>query len=435
MYRPPADLKLDPLNPRVHSPRQIGQLRRSIETFDFNVPILIDAKLKVIAGHARLLACQSLGWSEVPTIRLDHLTEAQARAFTIADNKLAEISVWDDRLLAEQLKELSELDLDFSLEATGFQMGEIDLRIEGLTTAKADERDPADVLPAVKVGPAVSRSGDIWLLGQNRVLCGNALEEPAYAALMDDRRAAMVFTDPPYNVPIAGNVSGLGAIHHQDFLMAGGEMDVARFTAFLTGACALLARYSANGSLHFVLMDWRHLAELLAAGREVYTSLLNMCVWVKNNGGMGSFYRSQHELVLVFKHGRAPHRNNIQLGRFGRNRTNVWNYPCANSFARTSDEGNLRLLHPTVKPVALVADAIMDGSARGDIVLDGFLGSGTTVIAAERTGRRCYGLELDPVYLDTIVRRWQAFTRERAHHALTGRSFDEVEAEAEQKHE
>jgi DNA modification methylase len=326
-------------------------------------------------------------------IRLDHLTEAQAEAFMIADNRLTEISVWDDRLLAEQLKELSELDLDFSLEATGFQMGEIDLRIEGLTAASADERDPADALPAVRTGPAVSRSGDLWLLGQHRVLCGSALDEPAYAALMADRRAAMIVTDPPYNVPIAGNVSGLGAIHHQDFVMGCGEMDEAQFIAFLTGACALHARYSANGSLHFVFMDWRHLAELLAAGREVYTSLLNLCVWVKNNGGMGSFYRSQHELVLVFKHGRAPHRNNIKLGQFGRNRTNVWNYPCANSFGRTSDEGNLLLLHPTVKPVALVADAIMDGSARGDLVLDGFLGSGTTVIAAERTGRVCYGLE------------------------------------------
>ena len=433
VYRPLAELKLDPNNPRLHSPRQIGQLRQSIETFDFNVPILVDANLKVIAGHGRVLACQSLGWSEVPTIRLDHLTEAQAGAFMIADNRLTEISAWDDRLLAQQLKELSELDLDFSLEATGFQMGEIDLRIEGLATARADERDPADVLPAVRTGPAISQLGDLWLLGQNRVYCGSALDEPAYAALMDDRRATMVFTDPPYNIRIAGNVSGLGTIHHRDFMMASGELDEAQFTAFLTGACALHGRYSENGSLHFVFIDWRHLAELLAAGREVYTSLLNMCVWVKNNGGMGSFYRSQHELVLVFKHGRAPHRNNVQLGQFGRNRTNVWNYPCANSFARTSDEGNLLLLHPTVKPVALVADAIMDGSARGDIVLDGFLGSGTTVIAAERTGRRCYGLELDPLYLDTIVRRWQAFTRERAHHALTGRSFDEVEAEAEQK--
>ena len=227
------------------------------------------------------------------------------------------------------------------------------------------------------------------MLGQNRVLCGSALDEPAYAALMDDRRAAMIFTDPPYNVPIAGNVSGLGMIHHRDFMMACGEMDETEFTAFLTRACALHARYSTNGSLHFVFMDWRHLAELLAAGREVYTSLQNLCVWVKNNGGMGSFYRSRHELVLVYKHGRAPHRNNVQLGQFGRNRTNVWNYPCVNSFARTSDEGNLLHLHPTVKPVALVADAIMDGSAQDDIVLDGFLGSGTTVIAAERTGRRC----------------------------------------------
>jgi DNA modification methylase len=183
--------------------------------------------------------------------------------------------------------------------------------------------------------------------------------------------------------------------------------------------------------LHYVCMDWRHLDEVLAAGREVYGELKNVCVWVKNNAGMGSLYRSQHEFVLVFKQGRRSHRNNVQLGQFGRNRSNVWHYPGANSFARCGGEDNLLALHPTVKPAAMVADAILDCTARGDIVLDGFLGSGTTVIAAERTGRRCYGMELDPVYVDTIVRRWQAVSGGSARHAASGRSFDDLAREAE----
>jgi DNA methylase/ParB-like nuclease family protein len=426
LYRPIEGLKLDAKNPRVHSPKQVRQIARSIEAFGFNVPVLIDAHGKVIAGHGRILACQLLGWTDVPTICLEHLSEAQARAFMIADNRLTENSVWDDRLLAEQLKELSVLDLDFSIEATGFEMGEIDLRIEGLTPESDASEDPADVLPVVKTERPLSQPGDLWLLGRHRVYCGSALDEAAYAALMQGEQAAIVFTDPPYNVPIEGNVSGLGAIHHRDFAMACGEMDEAEFIAFLTRACSLLADHSADGSIHFVCMDWRHMGELLAAGRQAYTELKNLCVWTKNHTGMGSFYRSRHELVFVFKHGRGPHRNNVQLGQYGRDRTNVWAYPTPRT---PTDEGNLLALHPTVKPVGLVADAIMDCSARGDLVLDGFLGSGTTVIAAERIGRRCYGLELDPVYVDTIVRRWQTFAGESAKHASTGRLFNALEAE------
>ena len=261
------------------------------------------------------------------------------------------------------------------------------------------------------------------------MLCASALEQSAYASLMKDDRAKMVFTDPPFNVRIGGNVSGFGAIRHREFTMASGEMSEKEFRRFLSKACALLGRYSVPEALHFVCMDWRHMGELLAAGREVYSELKNVCVWVKDNAGMGSLYRSQHELVFVFKRGRGSHRNNVQLGQYGRNRTNVWNYPCANSFSRSGDEGKLLSLHPTVKPAALVADAIMDCTDRHDVVLDSFLGSGTTVIAAERTGRRCYGLELDPVYVDVIVRRWQSYTRQTARHAETGRSFAEVEAE------
>jgi 16S rRNA G966 N2-methylase RsmD len=431
IYRKLDQLKPNPENPRRHSKKQVRQIAASIEAFGFNVPILIDREGKVIAGHGRLAACHELGWSEVPTLRLDHLTPAQARAFMIADNRLTEISTWDDRLLAEQLKELSLSGLDFNIEVIGFDMGEIDLRIASLEDLPDPAEDPADFVPDLAEETPVSRLGDLWQLGRHRLLCGNALGREAFAALMGEERAAAVFTDPPYNVPIEGHASGLGAIHHRPFPMASGEMDPAQFTAFLTQACGNLAAFSREASLHYVCMDWRHLAEMLAAGREAYGELKNLCVWVKDNGGMGSLYRSQHELILVFKHGRAPHRNNVQLGCFGRNRSNVWHYPGVNSFARNGAEGNLLALHPTVKPVAMVADAILDSTARGDIVLDAFLGSGTTLIAAERTGRRCCGLELDPPYVDTIIRRWQALTGGTAHHAASGRSFDDLAREAE----
>jgi DNA modification methylase len=349
----------------------------------------------------------------------------------IADNRLTEIATWDDRLLAQQFQVLSLLGLDFSLELTGFEMGEIDLRIASLDDPPETDADPADVVPEVPTSPPLSKIGDIWSLGRHRVLCGSALDVAAFAALMGEERASTAITDPPYNVRIDGHASGLGAIHHRPFPMASGEMDRAEFTAFLAKAFHNLAAFSVDGSLHYIFMDWRHAEELLSAGREPYGELKNLCVWVKDNAGMGSLYRSQHELVFVFKHGRQGHRNNVQLGQFGRNRSNVWHYPGANSFSRCGEEGNLLALHPTVKPVAMIADAILDCSARGDIVLDAFLGSGTTVIAAERTGRRCYGMELDPGYVDTIIRRWQALTGGSARDALSGRSFDDLAREAE----
>ncbi len=429
-YRPIASLKLDPRNPRHHSRQQLRQIARSIEAFGFNVPVLVNADGKVIAGHGRLHACRELGLNEVPTICLEHLTEAQAKAFAIADNRLTENASWDDHLLAEQLKELSALDLSFDLDVTGFGMGEIDLRIEQLDQAP----DPADTMLEAPSGPPVSKLGDLWQLGSHRVLCGSALDPSAYERLMQGEPAAMVFTDPPYNVPIDRHASGLGAVHHREFAMAAGEMSTAEFTDFLTQVCRLLARHSRDGALQYLCMDWRHLEELLAAGRKAYSEFLNLCVWVKHNAGMGSFYRSQHELVLVFKNGRARHRNNIELGRHGRFRTNIWQYPAINDFGRAGEEGKLLALHPTVKPVALVADAIKDCSARGELVLDAFLGSGTTVIAAERAGRRCFGIELDPLYVDTTVRRWQALSGEDALHADRKRSFDELQAEGASSH-
>jgi DNA modification methylase len=427
VYSPITALKLDPRNARLHRAKQIRQIARSIRTFGFNVPVLVDARMGVIAGHGRILAARQLDLPEVPVILLEHLSEAQQRAFMIADNRLTENAEWDERLLAEQLRDLSLLDLDFSLEVTGFEIGEIDLRIESLTD-ETPGRDAADEVPSCESGPAVSRVGDLWECGSNKILCGSALDPAAYSALMGDAKAGVVFTDPPFNLPIEGHVSGFGAVHHREFAMASGEMSRDEFTGFLAGAFKLLAQYSAPGSLHFACMDWRHQGEMLTAGSSVYTELKNLCVWVKDSAGMGSLYRSAHELVFVFKNGKEPHRNNIQLGRFGRDRTNVWKYAGAAALRR-SDEGNLLALAATPKPVAMVADAIMDVSARGDIVLDAFLGSGTTVIAAERTGRRGYGIELDPLLVDTAIRRWEAWTRDRARHAASGMTFAEVGAE------
>ena len=347
-------LKLDPKNPRVHTDKQIRQIARSIESFGLNVPILIDSKMQVVAGHGRVAACKLLDIKDVPTISLHHLTDAQRRAFAIADNRLNENSVWDAALLGEQLKFLSEANIDFDIEATGFEMGEIDLHIENLSIQSEPEKDPADVLPESDPKHRVARPGDLWLLGKHRVLCGNSLEATSLATLMDGKRASMLFADPPYNVKIDGFATGFGDTHHREFVMGAGEMSDEQFTSFLKSALKNSADHSKSGSIHFVCMDWRHMSQLLVAGEAVYTELKNLCVWSKERGGQGSLYRSQHELVFVFKHGKTPHRNNIQLGSMGRYRTNVWSYPSATSFSRSSSEGNLFALHPTVKPVALV---------------------------------------------------------------------------------
>lgn len=425
--RPIATLKPSSSNPRRHGKRQIKQLAGSIAAFGFNVPVLIDADSKIIAGHARVLAAKQLGWAEVPTIMLEHLTEAQATAIAIADNRLSDLSRWDDRLLAGVMLELSQQDLSFDLEATGFTMGEIDLMIEGIEIDGDPPDDPADELPPA--GPALTQDGDLWQCGPHLVLCGDARDQAAYERLMGAERAAMIFGDPPYNVPINGHAGGNGAVHHREFAMASGEMTEADFTAFLTTICRNLVTNSTDGSLHYLCMDWRHLGEMLAAGRATYNELKNLCVWAKDRAGMGSFYRSQHELVFVFKSGRAPHRNNIELGRFGRDRSNLWRYP-AIAGMRHGEEGDLLAVHPTIKPVRLVADAILDCTARGDIVLDPFLGSGTSLIAAERVGRRCHGIEIDPRYVDAAVLRWQAWTGQPAVHVASGRCFDDLAWEA-----
>lgn len=417
----------DPENARQHPERHVRQLAKSIQAFGFNCPILIDRDNQVVAGHGRLLAARHLGWSEVPTIRLEHLTPDQVRAYRIADNRLTDCSTWDDRLLAEQLKVLAEAELDFELEAIGFDLPEIDLRIQGLSDT--EEEDEVD-LPDVQ-GPTVSQLGDVWCLGPHRVFCGNALEAESYQVLLAGAAVHLVFTDPPFNVKVQGHVMGNGKLHHDEFVMASGEMSQQEFTHFLTQALGQMKTTLVEGALLYVVMDWRHLTELSQAAESNGLEQKNLCVWDKGVGGMGSFYRSQHELIFLYKTGTAAHTNNIQLGRFGRNRTNVWKYAGANSFARRQGEENLLALHPTCKPVALVADALLDASERGQGVLDPFLGSGTTILAAEQTGRIAYGMDLDPKYVDVAVRRWQRKTGQQAVHAVTGETFDSRIAQTE----
>lgn len=433
-YLSPASLKLDAKNPRKHNRHQRRKIARSLRQWGFVIPLVIDDALNVIAGNACLMAALDLGFTEVPVVRVHDLSEAEKKALQIALNRLAELSEWDDPVLAEILRDLSVANLDLDIEITGFDMGEIDLRIESLTAQSNDKEDPADRLPAVDQRVCISHHGDLWLVGPHRLLCGSALDGATCDVLFAASKAQAVFTDPPYNVKIAGNVSGLGKVCHGEFLEASGEMSDDVFTDFLGKSCANMATFSVPGALIYACMDWRHVDQIVAAGRAAFGNFLNICVWVKSSPGMGSFYRSQHEFVCVFGNGKVSHRNNVQLGRFGRNRTNVWNYPSINNFGRPGEEGNLLHLHPTVKPVALVADAIMDSTARGDLVFDPFCGSGTTIIAAERVGRRCNAIELDPRYVDVAIRRWQALTGNDARHAVSGRTFNDLAAKAEAHH-
>jgi DNA modification methylase len=424
-YRPVGTLKHNPHNSRTHSKRQIRQIAESIKSFGFTNPVLLDEANTIIAGHGRVLAAKLLGIAEVPTIRLGDLSPDQIRAYVIADNRLVENGGWDKSILAIELQHLLNIETEFDITVTGFEIPEIDL----LLSSGNDTPDADDAFDLEEGSTPVTQPGDLWKLGKHKILCGNAIEETSYSSLLGTKRAGVVFIDPPYNVPIDGNVSGKGAIRHGEFPMASGEMSESEFISFLDSSFRLLARYSTIGSVHFVCMDWRHAGEILAAGKQVYDSVLNVCVWVKNVGGMGSFYRSRHELVFVFRNGKGKHRNNVQLGRYGRNRTNVWEYPSINSISKSGDEGNLLALHPTVKPVGLVADALLDSAARGDLVLDSFLGSGTTLIAAERTGRICHGMELDPVYVDTAIKRWQRHTGGYAIHAVSEKRFDDIAKE------
>ncbi len=416
-------------NARTHSARQIRQIADSIERFGFTNPVLIDDDNMILAGHGRVEAAKRLGMQEVPCLRLAAMSEAEKRVYILADNKIASCAGWDEDLLAAELEfilaEVEEIDIGL----TGFSISEIDMILDTGETGPAYQDADDDIVPDLPTAAPVTRRGDVWQLGDHRLVCGDARDRADYQRLMvavdgHAELAQMVFTGPPYNVPIRGHVSSSKRIGHREFVMGSGEMDRRSFEAFLADVFAQMVEWSCDGSIHFICMDWRHIDEISRAGRGVYSELKNLIVWVKDNGGMGSFYRSRHELIFAFKNGTAPHINSFELGQNGRYRTNVWNYRGITS--ATKDAREALALHPTVKPVAMVADAMKDCSSRGGLVLDPFCGSGTVLIAAQKTGRRARAMELDPLYCDTAIVRWQQFAGDDAILVESGQSFEAV---------
>jgi DNA modification methylase len=420
----PGSLRPWATNARTHSKKQLRQIAKSIETFGFTNPVLIDQHGTILAGHGRVEAAKSLGMAAVPCLRIEHMSEAEKRAYVIADNKLALNAGWDEQLLAQELQGLLATEtLGFDIGVIGFEVAEIDSLIEALNPEEPGNPED-DVIP--EIAPRRVHPGDIWQLGNHRLICGDALDPKVLDDVMQGELARMVFADPPYNVKIDGHVGGSGKTRHREFAMASGEMTDAEFTTFLTRALRNMADHSLDGSIHFQCMDWRHMQEMLAAGHAVYDELKNLIVWTKTNAGMGTFYRSQHELIFAWKVGTTPHINNFGLGETGRWRSNVWTYAGCNAFKRGRDAE--LAMHSTVKPLSLVSDAIRDCSKRGGLILDPFGGSGITLIAAEKTGRRARLIEIDPLYCDVIVRRWQAETGRQAVLEATGETFDAVAA-------
>jgi DNA modification methylase len=421
VWRPIGELKEFPGNPRRHPEAQIASLMKSIRRFWTN-PILVDETRTILAGHGRWEAASRLGMTEVPTVTVCGLSDSEKRAVVIADNRLPEQAVWDFDLLRGHFRDLIEL--DFDVELTGFSTGEIDLLIDG---SQQSASDPADDLAGFAAeGSPISQLGDVWELGRHRLVCGDAQRSDTYERLLQGERAEMLVTDPPYNVQIDGHAMGRGKVRHREFAMASGEMSPVAFRTFLNRFIRSAISSTRDGAIHYIFMDWRHLPELLGAALPLYSEWKNLLCWNKVNAGQGSFYRSKHELIAVFKSGTGPHINNFKLGGQGRYRTNVLDYPGVNCL-HPARQGELEL-HPTVKPVALIADLIRDCSRRNGIILDPFGGSGTTILAAERTGRIARVVELDPLYVDVAIRRWQNITGLSAQHTKTGRTFADVEA-------
>ena len=418
---PVAQLHAAKTNPRVHNADQIGRIARSIEKFGFNGAILIDENNEIIAGHGRLEGAKRAGLTELPCIRKVGLTEQEKRAYRIADNKIAEQAGWNRGLLAGEFRLLIEA--EFELELTGFDLPEIDLVVSQVEEGSPRGQDDEDRLPDSAEGPAVTQTGDTWLLGRHRLYCGDSRERASFDQALGKGQAHALFADAPYNVDIS-DVVGRGRVRHRQFAMASGEMPRGEFEAFLSKCFGHAADCLVPGAVAFVMMDWRHIGEVLQAGNAAFAELKNLCVWNKVNAGMGSFYRSQHELVFVWKSKGGDSINNVRLGRYGRNRSNVWTYAGANGFraGRTEDLS----VHPTVKPVALVADAIRDVTHRGHVVLDPFAGSGTTIMACEKTGRSARAIEIDPRYCDAALRRFEQQTGEAPILAETGQTFDQV---------
>ena len=407
-------------NAKVHPEAQIQQIINSIKEFGFNNPILIDENNEIIAGHGRFEAAVAMNLTDIPSIKLSHLSEVQKRAYRLADNKISENGGWNEDLLKLEFSELEFLCEDLDLSLTGFNDIELDV-LTNKATSQVDEK--LNTIPFVSESEIISRQGDVWTIGKHRIICGNSLERKTFEKLFNKQKADMVLQDPPYNVKISGHVCGTGHITHKEFSFAAGEMESSEFEKFLKANFELCVQFSKSGSLHYNFMDWRHMREILNAGERAFDAFINMCVWVKSSGGMGSLYRSQHELCFIFKNGKSQHTNNVMLGKYGRYRTNIWQYAGVNSFGKHKND--IRF-HPTVKPVEMLKDALLDVTTRGNIVLDSFLGSGSTLIAAQQAKRICYGIEYEPLYVDTTIRRYFEIFGEDAVLEKTGETYSEL---------
>lgn len=411
-------------NPRKND-AVVDKMVACIKEFCFRIPIVAKSDGTVVDGHLRLKAARKMGLKEVPVVNADDLTEAQIKAFRLVANQSANWAEWDEELLRLEFKDLE--DLNYDLELTGFDLEDIQKQLDELEgkTVEEDDFDESEI--SQNETPVITKPGDLWILGDHRLMCGNSVLIDDVERLMEGKKADMVFTDPPYNVKVS-NISGIGKDakdKHEEFVMASGEMSEEEFIQFLMDVFTNLVAVSKDGSIHYICMDWKHIYEIITAGRKAYTEFKQLCVWNKDNGGMGAFYRSKHELIFVFKHGTASHTNNFGLGENGRYRTNVWEYAGMGSLAN-KDRGDLLKMHPTVKPLALVVDAILDCSNRNELILDLFGGSGTTLIAAEKVGRKCCMMEMSPKYCDTIIRRWQNLTGQQAILESTGKTFDSL---------
>jgi DNA modification methylase len=412
----PADLVVPVRNVRKVETAHVHEVATAIRSFGFCDPVLIDEKNTVLDGVVRIEAAKLLGLPHIPCIRADHLTASERRLLRMAFNRLGEKGSWD---LDELKIELEELIVeDAPIEITGFSMPEIDQIIIGDEPA-AVETGP--LAPAPDAKPIV-QVGDIFAMGEHQIICGDSTDPAVLEALMSyDDKARLILTDEPYNVPVAGHVTSGG---HREFLMASGEMTDAEFRAFNTAWMTASLNHLRDGGLFATFIDWRGYPAVIAAALQLDLVPFNFIVWVKANGGLGSMFRSQHELLPLFKKGNAPHINNVALGKHGRWRSNVWTYPGASSLGSEARQGLQE--HPTVKPCSMLEDALLDMTERGDIVLDPFLGSGSTLIACERTGRRCRGVELDPLYVEVILRRYEAVTKLPAILESTGETFAEL---------
>jgi DNA modification methylase len=421
VWRNLHDLRPYPGNARKHPPKQIHALARTIRQQGWTSPILVDENRTILVGHGRLESAKILNLPQVPTLTLSGLSESKKRAIVIADNRLAERAEWDMDVLRGQFREL--IAVDFEVDLTGFTTGEVDLILDGSQDSKSPA-DADDIFDSEENRPAISRPGDLWQLGDNRLYCGDARLRQSYLHLFGSEQAQMVVTDPPYNVKIHGHARGRGK-RFREFAMASGEMTDAQFATFLRTCMRCAAAFSDQGAIHYWFSDWRHLPAFFQAGFPLFGDLKQLLVWNKTNAGQGNFYRSKHELVLVFKNGDEAHINNFGLGAEGRYRSNVLDYPggATPGEARRAEMD----LHPTVKPVALIADLIRDCSKRNGIILDPFCGSGTVLLAAERTGRKARAIEIDPLYVDVAIRRWQDKTGGTARRAEDGRSFAELD--------